>query len=70
MCVVVVFTVSIAFIKIVFLLDDIYFCKLRRSLPSMVNVSCGIKLESILKIVLFRMNTFLLVLVFTKALSK
>ena len=36
----------------------------------MVNVSCGIKSESILKIVLFRMNTFSLTLVFTKALSQ
>ena len=40
------------------------------SLSSLVNASCGIKLESIFKIVLFRMNTFSLTLVFTNALSQ
>ena len=69
MCIVVVFIVTIAFINTVFLLDDIFyfFCK---PFSSMINVSCGIKLESIFKIVLFRMNTFSLTLVFTKALSQ
>ena len=47
-----------------------FFCKPRGSLSSIVNVSYGIKLESILKIVLFKMNTFSLTLVFTKALSR
>ena len=65
MCIVVVFTVFIAF-----LLDDIlyFFVNQGGSLSSMVDVSCGIKLESIFKIVLFRMNTFSLTLVFTNAL--
>ena len=36
----------------------------------MVNVSFGMKLESIFKIVLFRINIFSLSLVFTKAVSK
>ena len=40
------------------------------SLSSMVNVSCRIKLESIFKIVWLRINTFLLALLFGKALSQ
>ena len=62
-CIVVVFTVSIAFINIVFQLDFFFFffffVDQGGSLSSMVNVSWGIKLESIFRIVLFRMNLFI-----------
>lgn len=36
----------------------------------MVKFSCGIKLESVFKIVLLRLKTFSLTLVFTKAMSE
>ena len=58
MCFVIVFTISIAFIDIVFLLYEIFFVNQRESLSSTVTNSCGLKLESIFKIVLFRINTF------------
>ena len=48
----------------------IFFVNQGGSLSSTVNVSCGIKLESIFRIVLFRMNTFSLTLVFTKPQSQ
>ena len=48
----------------------VFFVNQRGSLSSMVTVSCGIKLESIFKIVLFRINAFSLTLEFTIAQSQ
>ena len=72
MYVAIVFNILIAFYKHFFSLiwDFLFFRKPRESLSSMVNISSGLKLESIFKIVLFRMNTFSLTLVFTKVLSQ
>ena len=70
MNVIVVFAISRAFINIVFLVDEFFIFLVNRggSLSSTVNVSCGIKLESIFKIVLFRMTSYSLIFIFTKAL--
>ena len=48
--------------------EFLFFCKPRGVF--VINVSCGIKLESTFKIALFRMNTFLLTSAFAKALSQ
>ena len=50
--------------------ENYFFINQDGPLSLMVKFSCGIKLESVFKIVLLRLKTFSLTLVFTKAMSE